>query len=61
MIARELQYMSADAALNLLKKGKQQTPDTLQSLIPLIHTLGVINPDLSLDPDLVTMPRSLMP
>lgn len=40
--------MSADAALSLLKKGKQQQADTLESLIPLVHTLGVINADLSL-------------
>jgi len=47
--------MSADAALNLLKKGKQQQGDTLQSLIPLVHTLRLINADLSLVHDLVTI------
>lgn len=52
--------MSADAALNLLKQGKQQA-DTLQSLIPLVHTLSAINDDLSLVQDPVTMTRSLTP
>lgn len=56
---RALGHTSAEAALHLLKRGKQQQAATLQSLILWVQTLLVISADLSLVQYLVPSHHSL--